>query len=43
LSLVKAIVDAHDGAIEVTSVPGEGSRFVVRLPRRTASAPGVAV
>lgn len=31
LSLVKAIVQAHGGSIEVQSTPGEGSRFTVRL------------
>jgi signal transduction histidine kinase len=32
LSLVKAIVEAHGGRVEATSVPGQGSAFVVRLP-----------
>ncbi len=32
LSLVKAIVQAHGGSIEVVSAPEEGSRFSVRLP-----------
>jgi heavy metal sensor kinase len=32
LSLVKWIVDAHDGRIAVTSRPGEGSAFTVWLP-----------
>jgi signal transduction histidine kinase len=32
LYISKAIVDAHGGSIEVTSRPGEGSTFVVRLP-----------
>ena len=32
LSLVKRLVEMHDGAIEVTSVVGQGSTFVVRLP-----------
>jgi signal transduction histidine kinase len=32
LSLVKAIVEAHGGRVEVTSAPGNGSTFRVRLP-----------
>jgi len=32
LALVQQIVEAHDGDIQVESVPGEGSRFAVRLP-----------
>jgi signal transduction histidine kinase len=32
LSICQAIVSAHEGSIAVTSFPGEGSRFVVRLP-----------
>lgn len=34
LSLVKAIVEAHGGAVEVHSVPDRGSIFQVRLPLR---------
>ncbi|MEA2753099.1 MAG: hypothetical protein QOI41_7242 [Myxococcales bacterium] len=33
LSLVKAIVEAHDGEVELRSTVGEGSTFVIRLPR----------
>lgn len=36
LALCKSIVDVHGGRIEVHSTVGEGSRFVVRLPRRAA-------
>lgn len=32
LSLVKAIVGAHKGHVEVTSKPGSGSRFSIYLP-----------
>lgn len=32
LSLVKRVVEMHDGTVEVTSVLNEGSEFVVRLP-----------
>ena len=32
LSIVKQLVDSHDGKIEVTSTPGEGTIFTVTLP-----------
>jgi len=32
LYVAMAIVDAHGGSIEVTSRPGEGATFIVRLP-----------
>jgi signal transduction histidine kinase len=34
LSLVKAIVEAHGGRVELRSTPGEGSTFTVLLPAR---------
>ena len=32
LSLVKAIVEAHDGTVTVSSQPGDGAEFIVTLP-----------
>jgi signal transduction histidine kinase len=32
LSIAKGIVEAHQGSIEVTSSPGQGSTFVIRIP-----------
>ncbi|MCI4012419.1 HAMP domain-containing sensor histidine kinase [Brevibacterium sp. ZH18] len=36
LSVTKSIVDAHNGTISVSSTPGRGSTFSVRLPARPA-------
>lgn len=36
LAMAKSIVEAHGGAIEVESVPGEGSTFRIRLPEAEA-------
>ncbi len=32
LSIVAALVAAHEGTVEVESAPGEGTTFAVRLP-----------
>jgi two-component system, NtrC family, sensor histidine kinase AtoS len=32
LAIVRKIVDAHDGRIDIRSVPGQGTRFTVTLP-----------
>lgn len=34
LTIVKHIIDAHKGKIEVKSTPGEGSEFILLLPQR---------
>ncbi len=38
LALVSEMTAAHGGSVGVTSEPGEGSRFIVRLPRYNGSA-----
>jgi signal transduction histidine kinase len=37
LAIVRKIVDAHDGRIDVSAVPGTGTRFRVTVPVRSAS------
>ncbi len=39
LSLVKALVEAHDGAITLNSKLGEGSEFIVELPVKSLEIP----
>ncbi|MFN3485929.1 MAG: ATP-binding protein [Planctomycetota bacterium] len=43
LAIVKHIAQLHGGRIEVTSRPGEGSRFTLVLPRRPPSETGQVV
>ena len=38
LSLVKAVVEAHGGHVQVSAVPREGSVFAVSLPIGTPTA-----
>jgi two-component system sensor histidine kinase/response regulator len=38
LYIVQQLVEAHEGRVEVTSSPGERTRFTVRIPRQAAAA-----
>lgn len=39
LAIAKAVVDAHDGRIEVHSEEGKGTTFIIRLPGKNAPEP----
>ncbi len=39
LSIVKRLTEAHGGTVDVETAKGEGTCFVVRLPRTTEAAP----
>lgn len=41
LSLVKAIVEAHEGTVEVETTPGNGSEFRIALPLRDSRNPAI--
>lgn len=32
LAIVKGVAEAHEGSVHVTSTPGQGTRFTIRLP-----------
>jgi two-component system, sensor histidine kinase and response regulator len=36
LYIVKELVDAHEGRVDVSSIPGERTRFTVQLPRQAS-------
>ena len=43
LSIVRSIVDMHEGTINITSSPDVGTRVTVDLPRTPSAAPGASV
>lgn len=40
LSVARRIMQSHGGEISAESIPGEGAKFVLRLPVKTADSPG---
>jgi signal transduction histidine kinase len=40
LALVRHVAEAHGGSVTVVSAPGEGSRFILRLPLAERGAHG---
>ena len=40
LSVVRAIAELHGGSVDVSSEPGDGSRFTLRIPLSPSSFPG---
>lgn len=42
LAIVRSLVELHGGTVTIESAPGEGTRFVVRLPRAPDVGPGIA-
>jgi two-component system sensor histidine kinase HydH len=38
LAISKKLIDAHGGSIEATSTPGQGSEFLLTLPKRAGAA-----
>jgi two-component system phosphate regulon sensor histidine kinase PhoR len=43
LSIVRRAVEAHEGKIEVGSIPGEATRFEITLPRQMIHRQGKAI
>jgi signal transduction histidine kinase len=39
LTIARDVVNAHGGRLDLTSTPGEGSRFTIRLPKTPVSIP----
>jgi len=37
LAITRKLVDAHGGAIEVSSTPGQGSEFTIHFPKQAQS------